>query len=229
LSGISLNFPGSFAGKTIRSGSINVSTNKYRFWSTIFRNKKMIQGATVDRERMSILLQVDWKSVFVPTVSLVEIILRGSMIYLLIFVLMRLRRRQAGGLGIADLLVVVMIADAAQNAMAGEYKSVTEGFVLVGTIVFWDYLLDYLSYRFPGFRHWITPSPLPLIQDGKMVRRNMRQELVTREELMEHLREQGIEDITDVKEACLEGDGQISVIKKEPDKEVKKQDKKGIG
>jgi uncharacterized membrane protein YcaP (DUF421 family) len=122
-----------------------------------------------------------------------------------------------------------MIADAAQNAMAGEYKSVTEGFVLVGTIVFWDYLLDYLSYRFPGFRHWITPSPLPLIQDGKMVRRNMRQELVTREELMEHLREQGIEDITDVKEACLEGDGQISVIKKEPDKEVKKQDKKGIG
>lgn len=178
---------------------------------------------------MSMFVQVDWKAVFVPTVSIVEIILRGSIIYLMIFILMRLRRRQAGGLGIADVLVVVLIADASQNAMASDYKSITEGFVLVGTIVFWDYTLDYLSFHFPGFRHLITPSPLPLIQDGKMVWRNMRQELVTKEELMEHLREQGIEDVTDVKKACLEGDGQISIIKKDADGDVKNNRKKFIG
>lgn len=175
------------------------------------------------------LLQVDWKAAFVPTVSIVEIIIRGTLVYLGIFVLLRLRRREAGGLGLADLLVVVMIADAAQNAMASEYKSLTEGFVLVGTIVFWDYTLDYLSYRFPGFRRWITPSPLPLIKDGNMVRRNMRQELITEQELMEHLREQGIEDLGVVKKAYLEGNGQISVIKKMSDEEVKKKPEKFTG
>jgi uncharacterized membrane protein YcaP (DUF421 family) len=188
-----------------------------------------MEQALTTGEEMNILFQVDWKAVFVPTISIIEIILRGSIIYLMLFVLLRLRRREAGALGIADLLVVVLIADAAQNAMASEYKSVTEGIVLVGTIYFWDYLLDYLSYRFPGFRRFITPPPMPLIQDGRMVRRNMRQELITAEELMEHLREQGIEDIAEVKKAYLEGDGQISVIKKKPGKDEGKKPKKIIG
>jgi uncharacterized membrane protein YcaP (DUF421 family) len=175
------------------------------------------------------LILVDWKAVFVPTVSIAEIILRGSIIYLVLFGFLRLVRREAGGLGIADVLVVVLIADASQNAMASDYKSITEGVVLVGTIFFWDYILDYLVFRFPRIRRLLMPSPLPLIKDGQMLRRNMRQELMTVEELKSHLREQGIEDIAAVKKCFMESDGQISVIKKNSDGETEPKPKKPVG
>jgi uncharacterized membrane protein YcaP (DUF421 family) len=178
---------------------------------------------------MNMIFSVDWKAVFVPTVSIAEIILRGTVVYLILFALLRLRRREAGTLGIADLLVVVMIADAAQNAMASEYKSLTEGIVLVGTIVLWDYTLDYLSFRFPAFRRLLSPPPLPLIKDGRLLRRNMRQELITVEELKSHLREQGIEEIAAVKKCYMESDGQISVIKKDADERDVSKSKKLTG
>jgi len=65
------------------------------------------------------------------------IFVRGSLTYIMLFVILRfLLKRQSGVIGIADLLVVVLIADAAQNAMAHEYKPITEGALLVLTIVF---------------------------------------------------------------------------------------------
>jgi Predicted membrane protein len=107
---------------------------------------------------MDKLFQIDWNAVFVPTVSLLEIILRGTLIYLLLFAVLRLLRREAGGLGIADVLVIVLIADASQNAMASDYKSITEGGILVATIVFWDYALDFLAYHFPRFSTLSSPD-----------------------------------------------------------------------
>jgi uncharacterized membrane protein YcaP (DUF421 family) len=69
---------------------------------------------------MSTVLQIDWNSMFVPSLHLGEIFLRGTVVYLFLFALLRVTRRQAGAIGISDLLVVVLIADAAQNAMASE-------------------------------------------------------------------------------------------------------------
>ena len=90
---------------------------------------------------------IDWRAMFVPTGSLVELVLRGSFMYLLILAGFRVFRRDAGSLSVSDLLVVVLIADAAQNGMAGEYKSLTEGALLVATIFGWNHLLDWLSYH----------------------------------------------------------------------------------
>jgi uncharacterized membrane protein YcaP (DUF421 family) len=163
---------------------------------------------------MDSLLQIDWNEAFVPTVSLAEIVLRGTFVYLLLFFVLRVLRREAGALGISDLLVVVLIADAAQNAMSSDYKSITEGAVLVGTIVAWDFFLDWLGYRFPAVQRLLRPAPLPLVKDGRVLRRNMRREMITTEELMSQLREQGVESVAEVKVCRLEGDGHISVIKK---------------
>lgn len=160
------------------------------------------------------LIQVDWKSVFVPALSLWEIVLRGSIIYLFLFFLFRVLRREAGQLGISDLLVVVVIADAAQNALGSDYKSITEGVVLVVTIVGWDYLLDWLGYRFPFFRPILKPQPLLLIKDGKIVKQNLRRQMISEEELKSELREQGVDNFEDVKCSYMESDGRISVVKK---------------
>jgi uncharacterized membrane protein YcaP (DUF421 family) len=160
------------------------------------------------------IAEVDWHSLFVPTVSLLELVLRGSLMYLVVFAMMRFFRRESGALSTADLLVLVVVADAAQNAMASEYHSVTEGTILVGTIVSWNYGLDWLAYRFPRVRRLLNPPPLLLIENGRLQRRNLRAEMLTEADLAGHLREQGIEDFAEVSRCYLEGDGHLSVIKR---------------
>ncbi|MDX2096791.1 MAG: DUF421 domain-containing protein [Leptolyngbyaceae cyanobacterium bins.59] len=162
---------------------------------------------------MEKLFEIDWKSVFVPDVSLWETFIRGTVVYLSIFIILRfVLKRQAGTVGITDLLVVVLISDAAQNAIAADYHSIPNGIFLVLTIVFWSFFLDWLGYRFPRLQRLIHPPPLSLVEHGKIMRRNMRQELLTEGELMTQLRQQGVDDLMEVKMAYMEGDGRISVI-----------------
>jgi uncharacterized membrane protein YcaP (DUF421 family) len=160
-------------------------------------------------------MSIDWKSLFVPETPLLEIFIRGSIMYLGLFVLLRfVFKREAGALGISDLLVIVLIADAAQNAMSANYRSITEGLLLVITILFWCQFLDWLGYKIPAMHRILHPPPLPLVKNGELLRRNMRRELVTEEELMTEIRKKGIAQLADVKEAYMEGDGHISVISK---------------
>ena len=96
---------------------------------------------------------INWHEMFVPTGSLLELVLRASLMYWFILAGFRVFRRDAGSLSVSDLLVVVLIADAAQNAMAADYKSVPDGVLLVAVIIFWSYALDWLGYRFQTDPH----------------------------------------------------------------------------
>ena len=156
---------------------------------------------------------MDWKSILSVDLPVFEIILRGSAIYIALFILLRVvLKRQTGGLGMTDLLLITLIADASQNAMAGAYKSISSGIILVCTIVFWSYTLDWLGFKFSWFRRLTEPPPLRLIKEGNLLRRNMRRELITEDELISPLREQGVDDWKKVKEAFIESDGHISVV-----------------
>lgn len=159
------------------------------------------------------MFDVDWRAVFIPTVGLAELVVRGSIMYFGILMLMRLLRRQKGALNTADLLVLIIVADAAQSGMAAQYTSVSEGMILVGTIFFWDYALDALAFVSPSFRKLLNDPPLPLVKDGQLQRHNMRKEMLTKEDVLEQLREQGVDDIADVRQCCLESDGHFSVIR----------------
>jgi uncharacterized membrane protein YcaP (DUF421 family) len=160
-------------------------------------------------------MEVDWAGLFVPRVPLLETLLRGSLVYLSVFLLLRfVLRREAGTLGIADLLVVVLIADAAQNSLAADHSSITDGVLLVGTIVLCAYALDWLSYRVPFFDRVVHAPPLPLVRDGRLMRRNLRRELITEDEMRSYLRLHGVADLGEVEEARLEPDGRISVVKR---------------
>jgi uncharacterized membrane protein YcaP (DUF421 family) len=162
---------------------------------------------------------INWEEIFGLSDKVPELIIRGSIVYLSIFALFRfVLKRVTGTLNLGDLLIIVLIADAAQNAMSAEYNSLTDGLVLVGTIMFWSYLLDWLAYKFPAFERVMHPPPVPLVRDGQMIARNMRRELITVDELMSHLREQGVENVKEVESASMEGDGRISVVKYEDGK-----------
>lgn len=156
---------------------------------------------------------IDWAALFLPSIPLTEVFIRGSVTYLTIFILLRLvLKREAGTIGVPDLLLVVLLADAAQNAMAGEYTSITDGILLVGTILSWNIFIDWLSLRVPVVNRFVHPPPLRLIEDGRLNKRNMHREFISEEELMSQLRLKGIEEISEVKLAYMEGDGEISVI-----------------
>jgi uncharacterized membrane protein YcaP (DUF421 family) len=160
-------------------------------------------------------ISIDWNLIFVPTIGIAEIVVRGSLMYLGLFIILRvMARRQAGHFGPADLLVIVLIADAAQNGLGKDYGSVTEGLTLVLTIVGWEYLLDWVSWRFPATRPYLTPPSLTLIREGRLVPQNLRKEMITEEELKSQLREQSVEDFEEIKLATLEGDGRLSVLKR---------------
>jgi uncharacterized membrane protein YcaP (DUF421 family) len=162
------------------------------------------------------MLGLDWGKLFAFNVSPAEIVVRGTVFYWFLFLLFRfIIRREIGSVGVGDILVLVIIADASQNAMAGEYNSISEGMVLVSTLIFWNVLIDWLSYRFPRFHRFAQPEPLPLVRHGRILRRNMRKEFINDEELWNKLREQGIESLDEVKIARLEADGEISVIRQE--------------
>jgi uncharacterized membrane protein YcaP (DUF421 family) len=135
------------------------------------------------------------------------------MIYLLLFLVLRFfMNRQAGAVGIPDLLVVVLIVEATTDAL-GRNESITEAALLVATVMAWSYGLQWICYHVPALEFLIASPRVKLIDNGKLLRRNMRRELVTDEELMAMLRTQGIDDPKGVKAAYIEGSGDISVIR----------------
>jgi len=162
---------------------------------------------------------VSWLgSLFEFHVSALELIVRGTLVYWLLFLIFRfILRRDVGAVGIADILLLVIVADASQNAMAGGYTTVGEGAVLILTIIGWNWLLDFLSFKFRLVRRFTEARKLTLVVRGVPQLRNLRREFITRDELDSKMREQGIEKLSDVKVAYLEADGQISVIRNESD------------
>src|SRR5262245_53496246 len=106
---------------------------------------------------------------------------------------------------------MVLIADAAQNGMAGEYKSVGEAMVLISTIVGWNYFIDWLSFRYRWFATFGEPRVLILVKYGPLLHGNLQREMITQNELESQLRQSGVDDIKNVKRARLEPDGRISV------------------
>ena len=153
---------------------------------------------------------------FAVRVSVLEIVVRGSVLYWFLFLLFRfVLRRDVGQIGVADVLLLVLIADASQNAMAGGYETITEGLILVSTIAGWNWLFDWAAYHFPSIARFVEPPTLLIVRNGRAIVKNMQEQLLTMEDLQSQLRQQGVESLREVKRAYLESDGRLSVIRYE--------------
>jgi uncharacterized membrane protein YcaP (DUF421 family) len=100
-------------------------------------------------------------------VPVLELFVRGTVIYLVAFLLLRSFPRESGSTGRTDLLGLVFIADAAQNGMSANYQSLTDGIVLVATIFFWSLLLNAAGYRWQWAARLSKPRAVLLIQGGR--------------------------------------------------------------
>ncbi|WP_371436602.1 DUF421 domain-containing protein [Polaromonas sp.] len=159
----------------------------------------------------------DLISLFAREFPVWHMVLRGTVVYWFLLLVFRfILRRDVGSMGVADLLFVVLVADAASNAMQGEYKSINDGLVLLSTLIAWNFAPDWLSYRSTTIARFLEPQPEILVRNGRINRRAMKREMITTEELEGKLRENGVESIDEVRVARLESDGELSVFKRKP-------------
>src|ERR1700712_192075 len=168
-------------------------------------------------------MDIDLDAVFKLTMPIVELFIRGSvMFWFLVIVFRVVLRRDVGSMGITDFLFVVLLGDAAQNGMIGEGTSASDCIVLISTLVFWNVLIDWATWRFPAVEKLFAARRLCLVRNGQRNRRNMRREFISDHELMSKVREAGLEDLSRVKVMYLESDGEISLIRLPDDDDPKK-------
>lgn len=150
------------------------------------------------------------------TVPFWEIVLRTVIVYIVVFVLLRvLGKRELGQMNATDLVVILVIANAVQNSMNGGDNSLTAGVVAACTLVAMNLLADRVLRRVPFLTRYFVEEPTLLLEDGKPITEHMDREDVTIEELEMAARERGIPDLKDVRTAILEPDGSISIITKD--------------
>jgi uncharacterized membrane protein YcaP (DUF421 family) len=144
-----------------------------------------------------------------------EIILRTAVVYVVVLVLLRVAgKRELGQMSPVDLVVILVIANAVQNAMTGGDNSLIGGIIAATTLVAMNIAFSRVAHRIPYIAHLFESEPTRLVKDGKLIKRNLDQENVDMDELMMAAREHGIDDLDSVEGAYLERDGSISIIPK---------------
>ena len=158
----------------------------------------------------------NWKAIAVPDVPLAESFVRGVAVYLALIVLFRVAmRRQAGALGLPDVMLVVLVSECVSQSLSATAQSVPNGLVAVLALLASNYGLDRLANRWPWLHRRLEPPPRDLIRDGRPVRENLDAEGVSDEELATQLRLNGVGDMAGVARAVMEPEGEISVVPKD--------------
>jgi len=145
-----------------------------------------------------------------------KIALSSLAVYVFIIVAIRLfGKKELAQLSIIDLVFILLISNAVQNAMVGSDSSLAGGLVAASTLFIVNYLFKYLLYKFPKLGIAVQGVELMLIYKGQLNVSNMNKARITREEVLEAVREHGVSEIREVDLAVLETDGNISIISNE--------------
>jgi uncharacterized membrane protein YcaP (DUF421 family) len=149
-------------------------------------------------------------------VGLLEIAFRTFVVYLVVVIGLRIfGKRELGQMSPFDLVLILTLSNAVQNAMTGPNTSLTGGIVSAATLLFTNWLLTNLSDRVPMIGKWLEGEPSILVQDGHIFYDHMKHERVDMDELLMAVREHDLDRISQISKATLEVDGTISIVPKE--------------
>ncbi|NJD03933.1 MAG: DUF421 domain-containing protein [Ruminiclostridium sp.] len=142
-----------------------------------------------------------------------QIIISCTVVYLFLIIAIRLfGKKELAQLSVVDLVFILLISNAVQNAMVGPDNSLAGGLVAAATLFAVNFLFKYLLYRFPKFGMFIQGEPILLVYKGRINRQNLRRARISDDELKEAIREHGVLLVEDVDLAVLEIDGNISIL-----------------
>jgi uncharacterized membrane protein YcaP (DUF421 family) len=144
-----------------------------------------------------------------------EIVARTALVYAALLVGLRLAgKRELGQMTPFDLVVILLIANAVQNAMVGSDVSVTGGLIAAAVLIAANMAVSQARERVPWLQRAVEGTPTLLIDNGAFIAQHLARERLEEEDVMMALREHGFSDVDDVQTAILEVDGSISVIPK---------------
>jgi len=153
----------------------------------------------------------------------VRIIFSTLVIYLFIVIAIRLfGKKELAQLSVVDMVFILLISNAVQNAMVGPDSTLSGGLVAASTLFVMNYILKYLQYKFPKFGKVVEGDAIMLIYKGKVIDEHLKKAQMTVDELLEAVREHGVPSVTKVDLAILEVDGNISVLSNEYQKKTSK-------
>jgi uncharacterized membrane protein YcaP (DUF421 family) len=146
--------------------------------------------------------------------TLLQIVLRTGVIYLVVLIGVRLSgKREVGQMTPFDLTLLLLLSNSVQNAMTGPDTSLFGGVVAACTLLLLNYGIGTLSGTNRAFRRVVQGEPSLLIHDGEAIESHMASEHISMDELQRAVREHGIATVHDVALAVLEVDGSISCLK----------------
>lgn len=144
-----------------------------------------------------------------------DIVLRAAVAYVfIIFILRVIGRRELSNLGPSDIVLLVVMGDLLQNAVTQADDSVTGMFLAISTFAVLTVAMSFLTFKVRRARVLVEGEPLIVVQDGRLIEANLRQERLSVDDLCEQARGQGIESLDDVKWCVLESSGSLSFVKK---------------
>jgi len=153
----------------------------------------------------------------------VRIIFSTLVIYLFIVIAIRLfGKKELAQLSVVDMVFILLISNAVQNAMVGPDSSLSGGLVAASTLFVVNYIFKKLQYQFPKLGKLIEGDAIMLIYKGKVIDDHLRKAQITVDELLEAVREHGVPTVKEVDLAILEVDGNISVLSNEYQKKTSK-------
>jgi uncharacterized membrane protein YcaP (DUF421 family) len=150
---------------------------------------------------------------FNPGTPLLQIVLRCVVIYLILLIALRLTgKRQLGQFTPFDFTVLLLVANAVQNAMIGPDTSLVGGIIGAAVLLALNYSVGILVTRYGLFQREFQGDPTVLVDNGQLIMANMRRERVDPNDVLMAMREHGVEDLAKVQHAVLETDGTISIV-----------------
>ena len=145
--------------------------------------------------------------------SALGITIRTIAVYLVVLLGLRLSgKREIGQMTVFDLVVLLLIANAVQNAMVGQDTSLIGGILAAVVLLGINAIVANLRLRWPRLRRLVEGTPTLLVLHGEVIPQHMRKEGIDEESLLAALREHGVAEISGVEMAVLEIDGSISVV-----------------
>ncbi|MEI8272031.1 MAG: YetF domain-containing protein [Paludibacter sp.] len=150
-----------------------------------------------------------------------RIIFSTLVIYLFIIIAIRLfGKKELAQLSVVDMVFILLISNAVQNAMVGPDSSLLGGLVAALTLFISNYIFKNLQYRFPKFGKIVEGNAILLIYKGNVIDEHLKKAQITVDELLEAVREHGVPTVKEVDLAILEVDGNISVLSNEYQKKT---------
>lgn len=142
-----------------------------------------------------------------------ELVTRGTVMYFFMFLLMRIwGKKHLAEVSAFDFILLLFISESVQNSLVDDDKSILGGMIVISTLLFWSVVINKLTFRSRRIEKLADGTPKILIKNGILFDSVLKKQEISEQELFQALREGGVTEIKDVKQATIESNGHISVV-----------------